>query len=254
MDPETKTNYPEGKYGHQTNNAACDSMPDFTRLRYFHGQMLVAHDLQTEQDYFREKLKLLNRCLEGYGTVCGLKVVHIPDAKECEPFDEDDPKHHSGSKYDQQDQQDKMTEQADQKGYDEGTKRHPGACVEIECGLALDCEGNDLVVRHPIRVDLWHHLSDADKKALREDIENERRPRPRVYLSICYCVQPIDPVRPVIPDACTAVSECVYSKLRDTVKVKVSLHRPEVDPCGDNCCHKCKDKCLLLAAIIFEKG
>lgn len=261
MDPETKTNYSDDEYDHQTHNSACDSMPNFTRLRYFHGQMLVANDLQTEQDYFREKLKLLNRCLEGYGTVCGLNVVHIKEDAECEPAREYDPKqqsesHHGqqGEEYDQGQKYDQETQQSDQKDYDRKHEKRPGACVEIECGLALDCEGNELVVRHPIRVDLWHHLSDADRKHLREAIEKEGRPRPRVYLSICYCVQPIDPVRPVIPDACNAVSECVYSKLRDTVKVKVSLHKPDTDHCRDNCCEKCKDKCLLLAMILFEKG
>ena len=79
-------------------------MPNFTRLRYFHGQMLVANDLQTEQDYFREKLKLLNRCLEGYGTVCGLEVVHVKEDEECETGDYD-PKQQSGSQYDKQDEE-----------------------------------------------------------------------------------------------------------------------------------------------------
>src|SRR5437763_9808900 len=64
---------------------ACDSMPDLTRLRYFYGQMLGASDLQTEQDYFRKKLKLLNRCLHGYGTVCGLKVVACKSEPDCDP-------------------------------------------------------------------------------------------------------------------------------------------------------------------------
>ncbi|HEU5133184.1 MAG TPA: hypothetical protein VFT26_13810, partial [Pyrinomonadaceae bacterium] len=123
------------------------------------------------------------------------------------------------------------------------------------CGLALDCEGNELIVRHPIVVDLWHSLTEGERKQLADDIERGDRPhRPRVYVSICYCVEALDPVRPVIPDACSVVDECVYSKLRDTVKVKVSLRRPEADHCHDNCCGKCKDKCLLLAMVLFERG
>lgn len=244
MDPETKTYYPEDEPAHETHNTACDSMPDSTRLRYFHGQLLGHQDLQTEQDYFREKLKLLNRCLHGYGTVCGLKVVPVLDDPECESSSDDyDPKQQTGGEHEQH-------------GYKEpkhGYKDRPGACVEIECGLALDCEGNELMVRQPIRVDIWRHLSDAERQELMEDIRGDRKQRPRVYLSICYCVQPIDPVRPKIPDACNAVSECIYSKLRDTVKVKLSLRRPTTDHCRNNCCDKCKNKCLLLASIVFSK-
>jgi hypothetical protein len=246
MEPESNINYEKDEHAHEVHDPACDAMPDSTRLRYFHGQMLVAHDLQTEQDYFREKLKLLNRCLQGYGTVCGLKVVPVKDDSQYESDYEApesyDEKQEGGS-YDQQQQQHQHHHEH---------RRH--ARVEIECGLALDCEGNELIVRHPIRVDLWRSLSESERKQLEDDVERNERPRPRVYVSICYCVEPIDPVRPVIPDACTAVSECVYSKLRDTVKVKVSLRRPEADHCHDNCCGKCKDKCLLLAMVLFERG
>ncbi|HYP27453.1 MAG TPA: hypothetical protein VE262_12110 [Blastocatellia bacterium] len=200
-------------------NAACESMPDLTRLRYFHGQMLVANDLQTEQDYFHEKLKLHNRCLHGYGTVCGLKVVAVANEPDCPP---------SAGQY---------SEQA-------------SACVRIECGMAIDCEGNELVVRQARTVDLWDELSEAD----RNRIERAEGKKGRLYLSICYCVQPIDPVRPVLPDACGSVSECVYSKLRDSVRVRVTTERRQKNHCRNNCCEKCSDKCLLLAAIDFEQG
>src|ERR1044071_3105635 len=103
MEPESNINYEKEEHAHEVHDPACDAMPDSTRLRYFHGQMLVAHDLQTEQDYFREKLKLLNRCLHGYGTVCGLKVVPIKDDsyesdyEAPEPYDQERP----GGSYDQ---------------------------------------------------------------------------------------------------------------------------------------------------------
>jgi hypothetical protein len=229
MEPESKRTNPT--VTHEPYETACDSMPDFTRLRYFHGQMLVANDLQTEQDYFREKLKMHNRCLHGYGTVCGLKVVAIKDDPDYEPppdykRDEDDNDQEERHKY----------------------KHHPKPVVEIECGFALDCEGNELVVRHPLRVNLWENLEEEERHRF------DRDERCRLWLSICYCVQPIDPVRPVLPDACSAVSECVYSKLRDSVKVKVSTEEPRRNHCRDNCCEKCEDKCLLLASIDFERG
>src|SRR5687767_4724570 len=54
--------------------STCASLPDFKRLNYFYGQLLGVADFQTEQNFFREKLKLHNRCLHGYGVICGLKV------------------------------------------------------------------------------------------------------------------------------------------------------------------------------------
>src|SRR5258705_1819179 len=120
MEYETKTNHPDDERT-QTHNAAFDSMPDFTRLRYFHGQMLVAHDLQTEQDYFREKLKLLNRGLEGYGTVCGLKVMHVPDDPDLVPHKEHDQRQHSG----EQDYKQQSVNLYDQKGHQQLAHERP---------------------------------------------------------------------------------------------------------------------------------
>ncbi len=44
------------------------------RVRYYAGMLLSSGDLQTEQNYQQEKRKLHNRCLHGYGIVCGLEV------------------------------------------------------------------------------------------------------------------------------------------------------------------------------------
>lgn len=44
------------------------------RNRYFYGKMLTARDLETEQRYFNNKRRLLNRTLCGAGVVCGLGV------------------------------------------------------------------------------------------------------------------------------------------------------------------------------------
>src|SRR5579859_4781773 len=62
---------------------SCIGVGEFKRLQYFYGQMLSPQDFQTEQNYFREKLKLHNRCLEGYGVVCGLLVSAVPFPKDC---------------------------------------------------------------------------------------------------------------------------------------------------------------------------
>jgi len=46
----------------------------FERARFYTGRLLTAADLQDEQDYFREKIRLHNRLLHGWGVVTGLKV------------------------------------------------------------------------------------------------------------------------------------------------------------------------------------
>ncbi len=92
----------------------CGGIPELARLRYFHGQPLSALDLRREQGYHREKARLHNRLLHGWGVVCGLDVEVAPrrEGAECEP----DPTQ---------------------------------AEVIVMPGVALDCQGNEIVVRHP---------------------------------------------------------------------------------------------------------
>ena len=44
------------------------------RVRYFDGMLLSTADFRLEQQYLREKQKMHNRWLHGYGVVCGLDV------------------------------------------------------------------------------------------------------------------------------------------------------------------------------------
>jgi hypothetical protein len=48
--------------------------PTFKRNRYFSGKLMSEQDFQDEQDYFRQKHRLHNRFLHGYGVVAGLEV------------------------------------------------------------------------------------------------------------------------------------------------------------------------------------
>lgn len=48
---------------------------ELLRVRYFPLQLLTADDMQTEQDYVREKQRRHNRFLHGWGSVCGLEVL-----------------------------------------------------------------------------------------------------------------------------------------------------------------------------------
>lgn len=51
----------------------------FERNRYFYGKLLTVRDFETEQKYFNNKRRLINRLLFGSGVVCGLQVVAVDD-------------------------------------------------------------------------------------------------------------------------------------------------------------------------------
>src|SRR6478735_4226312 len=58
-------------------------VPELQRLTYFYGQLLGPRDLQGEQAYLREKHRLANRFLHGWGVVCGLEVEPTTGAEAC---------------------------------------------------------------------------------------------------------------------------------------------------------------------------
>ena len=82
------------------------TVKSFVRNNFFDGRFLTAGDLAREQDYLREKQKLHNRALHGYGVVYGLDV-----------------------------------------------SQRPGKLV-ITAGLAIDCQGNEIVVAEPAELSL----------------------------------------------------------------------------------------------------
>ncbi|MCC8030063.1 MAG: hypothetical protein LIO75_09795 [Lachnospiraceae bacterium] len=51
----------------------------FERNRYFYGKLLSVDDFETEQKYFNDKRRTVNRYLLGTGVVCGLHVVEVDD-------------------------------------------------------------------------------------------------------------------------------------------------------------------------------
>lgn len=51
----------------------------FERNRYFYGKLLSVDDFETEQKYFNDKRRTINRFLFGTGVVCGLHVVEVDD-------------------------------------------------------------------------------------------------------------------------------------------------------------------------------
>jgi hypothetical protein len=295
---------PDRHGGAPTHNggALCIEVPELVRLRYFYGQMLGAADFQAEQDYFREKLKLHNRCLHGYGVVCGLEVVPEEREEDCVP---PTPEERPVLEQRRRDLE-KRRQEAAQLGRpsealaaldqqiaeiqrrldclprDETTL--PPSRVHIECGLAYDCEGNELVVRHALVVDLLAMLDASDARRARSAARAAKAPiapspaqptpsRPTktgpvqtgpvqpvpthpeptqagtLYVSLCYCAQPVGPVRPVLAEACGAMPDCTFGKLRDAVRVRVTLEEPEGDERCEPCCEECRDACVLLARI-----
>jgi hypothetical protein len=52
----------------------ADGVSSFSRPRYFYGQLLDVRHFESEQDYFKRKIWMLNRMITGYGVVCGLDV------------------------------------------------------------------------------------------------------------------------------------------------------------------------------------
>lgn len=248
-------------------NAPCATVPQFDRLSYFYGQMLHARDLQREQAYFREKLKLHNRCLHGWGVVCGLRVTLPPPDPDCIPATDVE----YGRLNAALEQKEKALATEADEAAREQLKREievlrrrlesvgrPSDCdppdprvkVQIDCGLAIDCEGNELVVRQPLLIDLWATLPAEERRSAATDEAMT------LYLAVCYRECPIEPVRPVVPDPCGASSECNFGKVRDAIKVMVTREgdRWEGDRC-EPCCEPCEEECVLLARIDgFVKG
>ena len=58
-------------------DTACDRGAA-ERPRYYARQLITSDDLTLEQDYFRNKLRLHNRMLHGWGVVCGAQVCLVP--------------------------------------------------------------------------------------------------------------------------------------------------------------------------------
>ncbi|MFD2467675.1 hypothetical protein [Amycolatopsis silviterrae] len=170
------------------------------RLRYFHGQLLGARDFRNEQAYFREKLKLRMRCLLGYGVVCGLFAEPLPPDDDCPP--------ETGA-----------------------------AAVRITPGLAVDCDGNEVVVGGSCAVDLRKALPEAD------------RDKKTVWVGVEYCERPVEPTRTVYDDGCGDGDDCQFGYTEESYAIRVTGCEPPVDERCDTCCSRCRHKVLWLAKI-----
>jgi len=249
--PSKHTDHEGHDGGHQE---GCLALPRFERVRYFYGQLLGVREFQSEQSYFYEKHRLHNRYLHGYGTVCGLAVAHChlrPD-----PCDE-----HPGPPTNQPPGQGAPKDPTGQPGAapeppaTTALVRQPRAqaplefpnqlCIEIDCGLALDCQGNEIAVPWPAQVDV---LAILGCDARQHFLDGKW-----AYVSVCYHARPIEPVRPLTSDSCGGLlPDCVPSRLRDDFCVRVSWNPPKHDDSCSPCMRPCDDPCLPLARISWN--
>ena len=256
---------------HHTHDTCCPEIPELRRLQYFYGQMLSSADLQEEQRYFREKLRLLNRCVHGYGVLCGLRVVPVPVDEYCDPQTDREREWADRELRDCEAKVAAIRERLQQATSEEEKRRleeemkkleaeceklrrrveelcppapgqPPSARVAIECGIAIDCHGNEIVVRRAKTIDLFHYLDPSDSKRT----PNGRRP---LWVSICFCESPVDPVRPVHTDPCQPADACRYAKVQESYRITVTDEPPQRDARCDTCCCGCGDACLVLARI-----
>lgn len=330
--------HPKQNPTHGTPGKTCLEFPELRRLNYFYGQMLGVQDFQTEQSFFREKQKLHNRCLHGYGVVCGLLVEPVPVHRDC------DEKQRAEERELWRELETLLAQKAAQPPvaapavdantpaaavapagaaaagpadapaaggaaagpaapgaganipaavpapgagaaakagpvapasaaalvaepaganapanldaqietlrrqlatfYRDACREEPRTCIRIDCGLALDCHGNELIVRRPLTIDLLQWLSPTDFQRVKQGAH-------QLYVSLCHCEQAVDPVRPVLSSSCGATPECLYGKWQEDVRVRVTVDPPPEDGRCETCCEPCdcSDGCLLLARI-----
>ncbi len=249
----------------------CVPMPDFERLQFYYGRSLTVADLQTEQQYFLEKLRLHTRCFHGTGIVCGLGVMPVPVDEDCES--EEDRRRREVRRELKRTER-KLAKLENGKGADEERAKLEAAVealrreqeqwrdchdhhkpepvqVRVDCGWAVDCEGREIIVRDPVVVDLRRLLSREDRREIEKEEHGKCDTPPVVELAICYCEQPTYPTRPVVQDNCDLPQTCKYGRLREGYRFRASLtHQPADERCS-NCCEPCEGECVVLARITW---
>lgn len=260
----------------------CGSLPELVRMNYFQGQLISDRDMRTEQEYFRAKLRHANRCVHGYGVLCGLEVKAVKPPRDCPPVSEaaraaiqaaiDDLDHRitelkqrlgvdpvNAKAIDaeikklaeEREQQRRKLEELGNPPPAGDHRERPEYVVELSCGAAVDCDGNDIIVRHPVRVDLDELLKCAPHHEEEgEDPDSDRF----VYLSICYRECGREPTRPFELDECATSIRCHDARVAEGWRLSASWRRPPKDDRCDFCCTSCGEACLLLARIRVDRN
>ncbi len=179
------------------NNCSCTTTVEVCRTtagcrpRYFARQLVTAEDMMLEQEYFRNRMRLHNRLLHGWGVVCGLQVAPLP-------------------------------------GKDGSGGLEPWM-VRVCPGDALDPYGNEIMVPCEVGVDLRQDSVSGTSIEPCDNISDvwcsdtwlDRSQDRILYLAIKYAEMPTRPVR-VQPAGCGCDdTACEYSRLCDGYIIKV---------------------------------
>jgi hypothetical protein len=238
--PQLGPGVPEPGHSHE---CGFDVRP-FDHLSYLYGQMLTPSHLQRAQGSVYEKFRLHNRCLHGWGVVCGLEVEGIPAPAECPPESKpEEPSEQARQAARAADPQEQLKSPVPPVIY------HNSASVRVRCGLAVDCRGHDLVLREPLKVDLYSALSWEDRQAV-----DDGQPR-TLWVSLCFKLVGVERVRAVMPDQCGVGPDAFHAFQRECVQLRVTLDAPKHDDACDTCCGGCGAECVLLARIDgYQRG
>jgi Skp family chaperone for outer membrane proteins len=261
----------------------CECLPASVRMNYFYGQLISERDLLTDQAYFRGKLRHANRCLHGYGVICGMVATAVEPPEECRPDDSDKRKklRQEIARDEEElkalkvalDEADTEAKRADfekrieaaeesrealRQDLDEFQKDRPDqedGCAEapplnrvrVSCGAAIDCDGYDVILQTDRVVDVWTLLKASERDALSDGAPGT------VYLSVCYEECDREPTRPLARDACATTTGCEMARIAEGARLTASLDKPREDERCELCCTCCGDPCILLATIELAK-
>ncbi len=201
--------------------------------RYFPRQLLTPDELTLEQDYFRQKMRLHNRMLWGWGTVCGALVCRIETEGgngELDPWR-----------------------------------------VMVKPGYLLGPYGDDILIGSEVIVDVRSggvegsscvdvEQSAADPWCSRVSLPRDPGP---LFIAVRYRECRSRPVR-VQPAGCGCEGEqCEYSRRRDGYEIGILDHcphdqqgePPDVEPCnGIPECPPCPDEPWVVLAEVEIDG
>jgi hypothetical protein len=181
----------------------CCKLTCFERPKYFCGQLLSDADLTLQETYFREKMKLHHRTLDGFGVVCGLRMRCDGDCKGRITIGD-------------------------------------GYAIDC-CGNDLVvCEPRKFDVIAELRKRNWLVDVPADCGQYRNPNEDSGRGRGDderyerdcinkqcFYIGICYKEEPLDFVAPYTTDCSPAPGPCQPKRIRECVSFEIYNKLPE---------------------------
>lgn len=168
------------------------------RPRYYARQLITSDDLTLEQDYFRNRLRLHNRMLHGWGVVCGAQVCLLPKTNGNE-------------------------------------KRFEPWMVVVKPGYALDPCGNEINIDCTRTIDLRERggVSGVTGEPCVEAVDPwcvevfEEQPGDDLYVAVRYKQYATRPVR-VQPTGCGCDdTRCENSRWRDGYEIKILDYCPD---------------------------